>query len=84
MCGSVVAASGSTHLIGDMLGQSSILLGNLKAAIPALSSTATHPEWQTLEDIDVPLYRRHLSAAIDKAAQLRLLSTASSIHERAL
>ena len=67
-----------------MLEQSSIPLGNLKAAIPVLLTTASHPEWQNLENIDVPLYQRHVSATIDEAIQLCLLSTASSICEQAL
>ena len=82
----ISSASRSARLIGVMLGQSSILPGILNTAIPALLTAASHPEWQTLEDIDIPLhvYQRHSSATIDKATQLRLLSTASSVREQAL
>ena len=75
------STSRSVCQIGGMLGQSSTLLGNLISAIPALPTAASHPEWQTLEDIDVPLYQWHLSATIDKVVQLGLLSTASFVCE---
>ena len=40
---------------------------DLTLALEALSTSASRPEWQLLDDIDVPLTQHHLSAAIDEA-----------------
>ena len=70
--------------MGDMLGQSTISPTSLLTALPALAEAASKPEWLTIEDVDVGLHQRHLSASIDEATQHRLLSAASSVRERAL
>ena len=50
----------------------------------ALSSAASCPDWQCLEDIDVPLHQLSLAITIDEALYQRLLSSAPSTRARAL
>ena len=70
--------------MSDRLGQSTISLNSLLAALPALSEEASMPEWLSLEDVDVRLRQRNLSASTDEATQHRLLSSTSSVRNRAL
>ena len=64
--------------------QPSIPSTDLTLALEALSATASRPEWQLLDDIDVPLTQRHLSAAIDEASLQQLLTSSPSTRARAL
>ena len=54
----IASASHSARLMGDMLGQSTIHLNSLLAALPALSETASKPDWLTLEDVNVALHQK--------------------------
>ena len=52
--------------------------------VAALSEAASRPDWQSWEDVDVPLNQHSLSVAIDEALHQHLLSTATSTRARAL
>ena len=80
----IASAFHSARLMSDMLGQSTISFNRLLTALPALSEAASRPEWLSLEDVDVRLRQRNLSASIDEATQHRLLSSTSSVRDRAL
>ena len=74
----------SETLVSDMLAETVDNSVDLGPALAALSSSASHPDWVCLDDIDVPLHQRHLSEAIDKAVQAQVLSTTPSTGSRAL
>ena len=57
---------------------------HLDSTVSALSVAASRPDWQCLDDIDVPLKQNSLSIAIDEAVYQHLLSTAPTSRERAL
>ena len=79
----LASASYSQELVGKMLGRpaASPLIGSVVAA---LSASASRPDWQALEDINVPLCQHSLSLAIDEATHQHLLSSAPSTRSRAL
>ena len=49
-----------------------------------LAHAAVTPEWQSIQDIDVPLVQRYLPHAIDEASFVTLLGDAPDSHYRAL
>ena len=60
---------------------------SLSPHLPAISSlavAANHPEWVSLDIMDVPIHQRSLSIVIDEAVYSHLLSTAPDIRSRAL
>ena len=67
-----------------MLGHALILSPHTSSCVAALSTAASRPDWQTLEDIDVPFHQHSLSLAIDEASHQRLLSSAPSTRSHAL
>ena len=67
-----------------MLGEPVDHSADLEPVLAALSTSASRPDWVSLNDIDVPLHQHHLSEAIDKAVHAHVLSTASSTRSRAL
>ena len=67
-----------------MLGRAPGLSPHTSSTVAALSSAASRPDWQCLEDIDMPLHQHSLSLAIDEALHQCLLSSAASTHARAL
>ena len=67
-----------------MIGHSLSPSPHSETKVAALSAAASRPDWQCLEDIDVPLKQYSLSIAIDEALYRYLLSTASSTHAHAL
>ena len=71
-------------LIESMFGYTPGPSPHSDTAVSALSAAASRPDWQCLEDVDVPLKQQLLSAAIDEALHQHLLSTAPSIRARAL
>ena len=71
-------------LIESMFGYTPGPSPHYDTAVSALSAAASRPDWQCLEDVDVPLKQQPLSAAIDEALHQHLLSTAPSIRARAL
>ena len=80
-----LASSACTQaLVRRMLGHPPSRSPHIESAVAALSNSASRPDWQCLEDIDVPLRQNSLSVAIDEAVHRRLLSSASSTRSRAL
>ena len=78
--------SRSQALVESMLGQA---LGpsphsSSTVVVAALSEALSRPDWQCLEDVDVPPHQHSLSAAIDETLYQHLLSTAPSTQARAL
>ena len=76
--------SHSQGVVEKMLGHVSILSPHTSSCVAALSTAASRPDWQTLEDIDVPLHQHSLSLAIDEASHQQLLSSAPSTRSHAL
>ena len=79
----LASASCSQELVGKMLGRPSGCSPHIGSVVAALSASASRPDWQALEDINVPLCQHSLSLAIDKATHQRLLSSAPSTRARA-
>ena len=52
--------------------------------VPAFATATAHLEWQHLEDIDIDLWQRALSHAIDEASFQHLLLSADSNRSRSL
>ena len=48
---------------------------HLQESIVALAATAGHPDWFSLEEINIPLHQQALSNSIDEAFQHHLLSS---------
>ncbi len=71
----------SASLVEGLLGPPSIFLDD---TVSAIASSSSRPDWQTLNDIDVPLRQGALSAAIDESALKRLLASAPTTRSRAL
>ena len=80
----LASASCSQELVGKMLGRPSGCSPHIRSVVAALSASASRPDWQALEDINVPLRQHSLSLAIDEATYQRLLSYAPSTRARAL
>ena len=80
----LASSSGSQPLVEQILGHPPGPPPYIRSALSTLASAAVHPDWQSLDDIDVPLRRHSLSLSIDNASFQRLLSSASSIRSRAL
>ena len=57
---------------------------HLEEAISISADAAGKPDWTTLEEVDVSLHQRALSASLDSASFEHLLSTAQSPRFRAL
>lgn len=80
----VASSCASQGLVGQILDLPRGTPPRLLSAVSDLSVAADRPDWQQLEDIDVPIRQNHLSFAIDEAVHHRLLSSAPSIRARAL
>ena len=80
----VASSTRAEELVGRMLGHSPRHSPHLAQALAALSTSASRPNWQQPEDVDVPGRQRHLSLAIDEATHHQLMSSAPSIRARAL
>ena len=74
----------SSALVERILGHSAGPSPQTSPAVSALATAAAHPDWSSLDDIDVPLHQRSLSLSIDEASFQRLLSSAPSIRSHAL
>ena len=74
----------SNPMVERMIGPSHSLSPDADIAVSSLSAAALRPDWQCLDDVDVPLKQNTLSIAIDEAVYQHLLSTAPSIRARAL
>ena len=72
------------RLLGRVLGHSPCPSQYLHQALATLSASASRPDWQQLDDVDVPLLQHHLSLAIDEAVYCQLFSSAPSVRARAL
>ena len=70
----------SHPLVRRILGYSPGPHSHLQDSIVALAAVADHPDWLSLEDIDIPLHQRSLSNSIDEASQHHLLSSTSDTH----
>ena len=79
----LASSSGSQPLVEQILGHPPGPPPLIRSALSTLVSAAVHPDWQSLDDIDVPL-RQHSLLSIDDASFQRLLSSAPSIRSRAL
>ena len=80
----LAACSNSQSLVEGLLGHPPSPSPHTSPAVSALATAAARPEWQCLDDIDVPLQQRVLSHSIDEASFHHLLSSAPSTHPRAL
>ena len=80
----VASSTQFAELVGRILGQPTCQSPHLAPALTDLSSSASRPDWQQLEDVDVPLCQRPLSLAIDEALHNQLIASAPSIRHRAL
>ena len=74
----------SQIMVGKIIGHNFALPPYVSSTLSALSSAACQPDWQSLEDIDVPLRQHSLSFAIDETLFQCLISSAPSICTRAL
>ena len=63
-------------MLGQALGPSPH--SSSTVVVAALSEALSRPDWQCLEDVDVPPHQHSLSAAIDETLYQHLLSTAPS------
>ena len=80
----LASVSHSQAVVEKMLGHALILSPHTSSCVAALSTAASRPDWQTLEDIEVPLHQHSLSLAIDEASHQQLLFSAPSTSSRAL
>ena len=74
----------SQPLVERILGRPADISPHTSPAVAALATAAARPDWQCLDDIDVPLRQHPLSLTIDKASHQNLLSSSPSIRSRAL
>ena len=74
----------SKILVENMLGYTLGLSPHSSSMVAALSEAASRLDWQSWEDVDLPLNQHSLSVAIDEALHQHLLSTAPSTRARAL
>ena len=74
----------SRPLVARILGYLPAFPPVLLATISALARAAAKDDWNSLEDIDVPLHQRPLSRAIDDASFNSLLGSAPDQRSRAL
>ena len=63
----LAACSSSQSLVEGLLGHPRSPSPHTSPAVSALATAAARPEWQCLDDIDVPLRQRMLSHSIDEA-----------------
>ena len=80
----LASSSVSQPLVEQILGHPPGPPPHIRSALPVLASAAVHPDWQFLDDINVPLRQNSLSLSIDDASFQHLLSSAPSIRSRAL
>ena len=80
----IASSAQFAELVGRMLGQPPRQSPHLAQALADLSSSASRPDWQQLEDIDVPIRQHHLSRAIDDVLHHQLTTAAPSTRARAL
>ena len=80
----LASVSHSQALVESMLGQAVGPSPHSSSTVAVLSATASRPDWQCLEDIDVPLHQHSLSVTIDEALHQHLLLTAPSTRARTL
>ena len=71
-------------MVRKIVGYNFVLPPYVSSTLAALSSAASRPDWQSLEDIDVPLHQHSLLFTIDKTLFQCLISSASSTHVCAL
>ena len=71
-------------LVERILGYSPGPSPHVLPAIAAFAAAANRPDWTSLYDVDVPIYQRSLSVAIDEVIYKNLLSTAPDTRFRAL
>ena len=62
----LASSSPSQIMVGKIIGHNFALPPYVSCTFSALSSAASQPDWQSLEDIDVPLHQHSLSFTIDK------------------
>ena len=78
------APSCSQPLVKKILGHPVEISAHISPTVAALAAAAAHPDWQCLDDIDVPLLQHPLSLAIDEAQHQNLLLSATSVRSRGL
>ena len=71
-------------LVGRILRQPPVISPHSSSAVAALAVAANRSDWECLGDIDVPIWQRALSNAIDEASHNHLISSAPSTRSRAL
>ncbi|XP_064394938.1 uncharacterized protein LOC135342184 [Halichondria panicea] len=74
----------SAPLVEGLLGRPPPPSIFLDETVSAIASSSARPDWQTLNDIDIPLRQGALSAAIDESVLKSLLASAPTTRSRAL
>ena len=80
----LAASSASQPMVEQIIGHPQSISAHTDRCVCAVAAAAANPDWLSLEDIDVPLRQRSLSAAIDESIFNQLLVSAPSIRSRAL
>ena len=71
-------------MVKEILGVKTGTPGCLPSTVASLALAAGRPNWISVEDIDVPIRQRVLSASIDESNFDRLLATSSTTQQRSL
>ena len=74
----------SRPLVERLVGSTPPVSQHINSSVADIASFADRPDWVCLEDVDVPLLQKALSAAIDEASHLHLISSSPSTRFRAL
>ena len=72
------------HLVAKTGGKFAPPPSHLADSLQSLSRAAGRPDWESIQDIDVPLLQHSLSRAIDAASLDALLASATHPHRKAL
>ena len=80
----VASFNQTLRMVEKILGVKPGTPGCLRTTVASLALAAGRPDWIYVEDIDVPLCQRVLSATIDESNFDRLLDTSTTTRQRAL
>ena len=80
----IVSLHQSLHLVAKILGRTAPPPIHFPYSLQSLARDACRPDWESIQDIDVPLSQHSLSRAIDEASFADLLATASNPRSKAL
>ena len=74
----------SRHLVAKILGRTAPPPIHLPYSLQSLARDACRPDWESIQDSDVPLSQHSLSRAIDEASFADLLATAANPRSKVL